>query len=65
MDAGSKAGLCSAHETGLVNELLALGLELRDVISMVTSHAATMLGLDGRLHRADSPLLFESAGTVR
>ena len=48
-----------------MNELFALGLELRDVISMVTSHAATMLGLDGRLNRADSPLLFESAGTVR
>ena len=92
----------------VMNELLALGLRLPDVIAMVTANAATMLGLDGqigtltpgvpadvsvlardvgrftledslgvqlvaserlrpefalkdgRLHRADSPLLFES-----
>jgi dihydroorotase len=33
----------------VMNELLALGLRLPDVIGMVTANAATMLGLDGRI----------------
>jgi dihydroorotase len=33
----------------VVNELLALGLRLPDVIRMVTANAATMVGLDGQL----------------
>jgi dihydroorotase len=33
----------------VMNELLALGLPLPDVIRMVTANAATMLGLDGQI----------------
>lgn len=35
--------------TQVINELLALGLELGDVVRMVTANAAAVLGLDGRI----------------
>lgn len=105
-------GACVFSLVQVLNELLALGLALPDVVSMVTKNAAIMLGLEGQtgslapgapadvsvlardtgrwklqdslgaeitaterlrpefalragaIHRADSPLLFESAKDV-
>ena len=41
------SGVCSLVQ--VMNELLALGLDLSTVVRMVTANAATMLGLDGEL----------------
>ena len=58
---GSKAGLCSAHET----DQDAMNPDLVGIRAGVTTLADQGGAARAGVHRADSPLLFESAGTVR